>query len=207
MALMTEKSSLQESLREKTLTAAKQHKSSWIALGQYLFTIYKDKHYRDWGFTNFEGYCMKELGIRQTTAAKLLRSYNFLEKEEPRIARAHLTEDAEPAKLPNYESVNLLRLAKENQNFTPRDIAEIRESVIDEAREPKEVRAQVKKLLSEREDKDPKEVRRDRRNTMIKRVITTLQSSQRQFESENLLPGSILKKLRELADELERHLE
>src|SRR5487761_2441298 len=71
-----------ESLRYQVLDAAKSFKSSWIQLGQFLFTVYKDKLYRDWAYQTFEAYCAKEIGIRQNTAIKLLKSYSFLEKEE-----------------------------------------------------------------------------------------------------------------------------
>ncbi len=39
-----------ETLREKTAETAKRHKASWIQLGQYLFSIHKDKLYKAWGF-------------------------------------------------------------------------------------------------------------------------------------------------------------
>ena len=207
MALAIEKDSLSGSLRQQTLDAAKRHKASWIELGQYLGTIYKDKLYKVWSFLSFEAYCMKELGIKQTTAAKLLKSYQFLEKEEPCLADNRYQESAEPRVVPHYESVNLLRLAKENQQLTPHDYADLRESVIDEGREPKEVRAQVKKMLSEKEDKNPDEARRTRRHTTIKRLVTFLQSAQRQLEADKLVPAYLLRQMTELADKLEGQLD
>ena len=72
-----------DALRNKTLDAAKRHKASWIELGQYLYAIYKDKYYKDWGYLTFEAYCGKEINVKLSTASKLLKSYDFLEKEEP----------------------------------------------------------------------------------------------------------------------------
>src|ERR1700752_2981475 len=109
MALAVEKQS--DALREKVVEVAKKYKATWIELGQYLFTIYKDKLFKTWNYLSFETYCMKELGIKQLTASKLLKSYEFLEKEEPRITAHTYVEETEPKKMPNYESVNLLRLA------------------------------------------------------------------------------------------------
>ena len=197
-----------DSLRQKTLEAAKRHKASWIELGQFLFTINKDKLYKEWGYLVFETYCKKELGIKETTAAKLLKSYAFLEKEEPSLASTErfMEEDA-PKDVPHYESVNLLRLAKENKNLTTNDFADLRESVIRHAKEPKEVRAQVKKLLSDREVKDPAEVRRTRRNTAIKRLVTMLSATKRVLESEGLLPAYLIKQISELAAKLEDQIE
>lgn len=208
MALAADKKdALAEAIRKKTLEAARQHKASWIELGQYLNSIYKDKHYKEWGFLSFEAYCMRELSIKQQTASKLIKSYSFLEKEEPRLAKPDFSEQASPKKLPDYEAVNLLRLAKENEKITPRDYAELREAVLESAREPKEVRSQVKKILEARDDKDPAEVRQTRRNGLIKRLVTMLLSARREFESENLLPGSVLREMTALAEKLEGQIE
>ena len=197
-----------EALRQKTQDAAKRHKASWIELGQYLYTIHKDKMYKEWGYLVFETYCKKELGIKETTAAKLLKSYSFLEKEEPRLASTeHFMEESSTKAVPHYESVNLLRLAKENKNLTTNDFADLRESVIQHAKEPKEVRAQVKKMLSEHEVKDPAEVRRTRRNAAIRRLVTILSSTKRELESDGLLPAYLIKQISELAGKLEDQIE
>ena len=59
-----------------------------LGLGWWL-----DKHFRTWNYLSFDTYCFKELGIRQTTASKLLKSYSFIEKEEPRLASAAFSEE------------------------------------------------------------------------------------------------------------------
>lgn len=205
--MVLEKSETLETLRERTLEAAKRHKASWIALGQYLYTIYKDKLFRTWEYMSFETYCMKELHIKQTTAVKLLKSYYFLEKEEPQILEKHQSENIEEQVTPNFESVNLLRLAKSNRNLTHQDYQDLRKSVFDSEKEPKEVRSQVKKLVSERVEEDPKEVRKTRRNATIRRLITTLNNSVKELENENLLPGYLLKQMEELVVKLEDQLE
>ena len=71
------------SLRYQTLQSARRFKSSWIELGQYLQTVWREKHYKNWGYMSFESYCAKEIAIKNSTALKLLRSYYFLEREEP----------------------------------------------------------------------------------------------------------------------------
>lgn len=196
-----------EMLRERTLDAAKKHKASWIELGQYLYAISKDKLYKTWGYLAFETYCMKELSMKKTTASKLLKSYAFLEQEEPRLVDPSLNKDEKPGSLPDPESVNLLRLAKDNRDLTPQDYAEVRESVIDHAKDPKEIRAQVKKLLSDREEKDPREVRRERRNAAIKRVITTIKNAKTELKADNLLPQYLLTQMDELMSKLQDQIE
>lgn len=195
------------SLREKTVDAARRHKASWIELAQYLKTVYAEKYFRQWGYTDFEAYCMRELGIKQTTAAKLLKSYSFIEKEEPSLAAPGAREEAKPQSLPGYEAVNLLRLAKSNDKITERDYRNLREAVIESGREPKEIRAQVKKILAARDDRDPGEVRLDRRNGLIKRIVSILSTARRECEAGKLLPGSLLKEMSDLAEKLEGQIE
>lgn len=196
-----------EVLRQRTAEAAKRHKASWIELGQYLFSIHKDKLFKSWGYLSFETYCVKELAMKQLTASKLLKSYAFLEHEEPRLADTSQIESEHAPVVPNYESVNLLRLAKDNKNLTPQDYAEVREAVIDKAKEPKEVRAHVKKLLSEREVKDPTDVRRERRNAAIRRVVSVIASVKKELENEKLLPDYLIKQMQELTEKLRDQIE
>ena len=195
-----------DTLREKTLAIAKQHKASWIALGQHLYTIYHDKHYRNWGYLNFETYCVKELHLKQTTAVKVLKSYYFLEKEKPELVTNNPEQTASlPA--PNYESVNLLRLAANNKKLDERNIQALKKAVFESEKEPADVRAQMKRMLSEREEKDSREVRRDRRNQAIKRLITVLSNTKKDLEHDHLLPEYLLKQISDLVSKLEDQVE
>jgi len=197
----------QDTLREKTLQAAQRHKASWIQLGQFLFTIHKEKLYRQWGFLSFETYCGKELRIKQTTAAKLLKSYSFLEREEPRLAQPALAEDEPSGTVPNFESVNLLRLAKETKKFTPHDVAEVRDSVLEKGKEAKEVRAQIKKISEKYDSRTSSEIENSKRNTTLKRMITVLANAKREFEKEKILPAYLLKQMGDLVEKLQDQIE
>ncbi len=194
-------------LREKTLEVAKRHKASWFELGQYLYTIYKDKHYKTWGYLEFETYVGKELHLKHTTAVKLLKSYYFLEKEEPKVFEEASNADSSSQLLPSYESVNLLRLAKSNKKLKPEDVHQIRKSVFDQGKEAREVKGQVRKMLSERDDRDPQEVRETRRNSTIRRLVVTLRHAGEELEAGKLLPAFLLKQIDELAIKLEDQLE
>lgn len=197
-----------DSLREKTLEVAKRHKASWVELGQYLYSIYHDKLYKDWGFISFEAYCWKELRLKQTTAMKLLKSYYFLEKEEPKFLNEASAPEKSSNPIPSYESVNLLRLAKENKKVAAKDYESLRDGVMEKAVEPKEVRAQVKEIVGrEEEEKDPKEVRRSRRNSTIKRLVTFLSNTKRELSSDRLLPEHLIKQIDALMSKLEDQLE
>lgn len=195
-----------EELREKTVEIAKKHKASWIQLGQHLFSIYKNKLYKEWGYQTLEVYCRKELSIKEATAAKLIRSYSFLEREEPRIVRPEFTEEEAPKKIPDYEAVNLLRLAKNNKNIPLNEFAELRNDVLNEGKEPKEVRAQVKKILEVHKPKDTPEAKDQKRNSVLKRLIGFLNGARTQLEEEDLVPDYLLKQINALAAKLEDQL-
>jgi hypothetical protein len=197
-----------EELRHKTLETARRYKAAWIELGQYLFTIYRDKKFREWSYLSFETYCQKELHIKREVAAKLLKSYHFLETEEPRLAKRETFEDDEaPRAVPHYESVNLLRLAKENKNIEARDFGDLRHAVLEACKEPKEVRAQVKRILDEKADPDDEAAQRSKRNAAIKRLVTMLTNACEELRTDKVLPGYLLKQMNELAGKLRDQLE
>lgn len=195
-----------DELRIKTVEIAKHHKASWIQLGQHLFSIYKNKLYKEWGYQAFETYCHKELSIKEATASKLIKSYSFLEKEEPRIVKPDYTEEETPKKIPDYESVNVLRLAKNNKNIPTNEFAELRNDVLNEGKEVKEVRAQVKKILETHAPKDTPELKEQKRGSILRRLIGFLNSAKTQLEEEDLVPDYLLKQIDALTAKLEDQL-
>ena len=132
-----------DELRNQVLNCARNFKTNWIEMGRMLQTVYRGKHYRDWGYREFETYCVKEIGIKVLTAQKLLRSYYFLEKEEPSYARKDQYEDREASKVPDYESVNVLRLAK-GKKIDEDDYDRLRQKVLDEGRPVQAVRKEYR---------------------------------------------------------------
>ena len=207
LKIKTKNMSGNDELRIKTVEIAKQHKASWIQLGQHLFSIYKNKLYKDWGYLAFEAYCRKELSIRETTASKLIKSYSFLEKEEPRVVKPNFMEEETPRKIPDYEAVNLLRLAKNNKNIPTQEFAELRNDVLNEGKEPKEIRAQVKKILETHQSKDAPGIKDQKRGSILRRLIGFLNAAKTQLEEEDLVPNYLLKQIETLAQKLADQLE
>lgn len=197
----------QDELRAKAAEAVRRHKASWIELGQYLYTIQKNRMFRYWGYLAFDAYCAKELGIKPMTAFKMVRSYMYLEREEPKVIESHSAGDKNPRAIPSFESVNVLRLAKRNKLLTPKDMEHIREEVLEAGKEPKEIRAHLKRMLSEREVKGSAEVRKMRRNTAIKRLMTILANTKKEFESNRFLPDFLLNQIADLEKKLEDQIE
>ena len=162
------------SFRYQVLDAAKRFKSSWIELGQHLFSVHKDKLFKDWGYLTFEAYCAKEIGTRQNTAVKLLKSYSFLEKEEPTFLKRETLDGRKPAHIPSYESVNALRLARQNDRVSEKEYQDLREEVLDEGREDAEVKKKLRYILKSRA---PVKSEEDRKTVVVKKLVSSLKTA------------------------------
>ncbi len=186
------------SFRYKVLDAAIGFKSSWIELGQYLFTAYKDKLYREWGYLTFEAYCAKEIGVRQATAMKLLKSYSFLEREEPSFLKREAFEERKPSRIPSYESVNALRLVKDKEDLSPKDYQMLREEVLDHATEDSEVRKKIRYVLKSGAKKESPDSEEERR-LAVKGLVAQLGRIKNQM-TQLALPDKAIRKMEEILE-------
>ncbi len=187
-------------LRHETLEAAKKFKSSWIELGRMLWTVWKDKKFREWGYLTFDAYCVKEVGIKAATAKKLLHSYYFLEKEEPTLLRRLSGES--PANLPHADAVNVLRLLSKRSEIPADDYRQVRSQVLEKGREGAEVRREVRMMLQAAEP-DPTAAREARRQATIRRMIGGLKAVKMELSASNLLPKKLLDEIESLVKKLE----
>ncbi len=195
-----------ESLRYQVLQNVKDFKTSWIGLGQALYTVWKDKLYKEWGYNQFDTYTSKEIGVRKQTAMKLLKSYYFLEKEEPKYLGKNLSKDIAPAKVPSYETVGALRLASKRKGIDRADYARMKEDVLESGKDARDVRAALTQLIKKREELEPEEARAKRRMAVIKRLISLLKSVRQEIEVAKLLPVEIIKDADRLIDKLESEI-
>lgn len=118
-----------DSERYQVLATARQFKSSWVELGEWLAKVSRSGQFNEWGFATFEEYCTREVRIRRQTAEKLLLAFRFLERREPAL----LARKAERP-LPDYRSVDLLRRAEEQEQFSMAEYRELRQTAIEEER-------------------------------------------------------------------------
>lgn len=186
-----------ETLRYRVLESAKNFKSSWIELGQYLYAVYKDKLYRDWNHGTFEAYCAKEIGIRQQTALKLLKSYYFLEKEEPDYLKKQTQDEGKPTEVPAFESVNALRLAKQSERISEKDYEKIREEVLEKGQEPVEVKKKIKYYLKTTPQKELPVA--EQKGLAAKKMAVYLENSLTELSNLSF-PDKITKKVEELLE-------
>lgn len=191
-----------ESMRYKVLDCVKTFKTSWVQLGQILYTVWKDKLYKDWGFQEFDNYTSKEIGIKKPTAMKLLRSYAFLEKEEPRYLQKEYPAETSAGNIPSFEAVDVLRQAN-NKDIDRDDYSKIRKYVLEDGKDAKDVKKELTDIIKQREELDPAEVRVKRRVALIKRFVGALKSARREMKMAKMLPADIIKEVDSLITKIE----
>ncbi|MDD5679831.1 MAG: hypothetical protein PHI59_01125 [Candidatus Omnitrophica bacterium] len=196
----------ESSLRYQVLDKVKNFKTSWISLGQALYSVWKDKLYKEWGYSTFEAYTAKEIGVKKPTAMKLLRSYYFLEKEEPAYLEKDYAESNEVASIPNYDAVNVLRLAKNKKTLDKVDYAELKKKVFEKGRDAREIKKDLSSLIREREELEPEEARKKRKIAILKRLVAVLKSVKRDAELLKILPAGIIKETANLINKIESEI-
>ncbi len=126
-------------LRQTVALAAKRFKSSWVDLGKLLVQVRDQGLFEEWGFPNFEAYCLAELRIRKQTAMKLTRNFSFLDKHEPeQMQREDIVERA-----PAFEVVEVLAQAEERGQLSAQEYKSIRDSIWNQDRPVSELRREV----------------------------------------------------------------
>jgi hypothetical protein len=193
------------SLRDSAVQASKSFKNSWVALGRVLYSIWRDKLYKEWGYQQFDAYITKELGIRKQTSLKLLRSYYFLEKEEPQYLQQEYAEEVSAAKIPSYEAIDVLRLAK-SKKLDDEDYAKLKENLFTKGKDSREIKKDLTALIREREEFSPEEAWEKKKQSNVKRFITTLKSLKREMEESKLLPAAMANEVVVLIKKLESQI-
>lgn len=192
-----------DSLRYLVLESAKHFKTSWVELGRSLYSVWKDRLYKGWGYTTFDAYASKEAGIRKQTAMKLLRSYYFLEKEEPAYLREGYAESVEAARVPGYESIDVLRLAKNKKALGEEEYSNFKKEIFEKGRDFREVKKDLTALIRQRQELEPEEAWQKRKFAAVKRFLSTLKSLKKELEVSKLLPSALIEDAAKLIHKLE----
>jgi len=196
----------ESTLRHKVLEDAKSFKTSWIRLGQSLYTVWRDRLYRDWGYSNFDVYAAKEIGIRKQTASKLLKSYYFLERKEPGYLKEEFNKNLTTASVPTYETVNALRLASKKKEIGEEDYAAIKRDVFQGGKSAHDIRKNVATLIRERRELEPEEARKSRKHALLRRLIGTLRSIRTEVKVSKMLPAKLINDTETLISKIEQEL-
>jgi len=195
-----------DSVRYRVLESAKNFKVSWIGLGQALYSVWKEKAYKEWGYMTFDAYTQKEIGVRKATAMKLLKSYYFLEKEEPACLEKGYSDSQPAAALPSYESVNVLRLAKSKNNLDGDDYERFRKDILDTGKDAGQARRELASLIRQREEPAPEEARARRKAAAVRRAISSLKALKAEVAAQRLLPANLIKEVSALINKLEMEI-
>jgi hypothetical protein len=191
------------SLRYHILESAKNFKSSWIELGRSLYSAWKDKMYKEWGYVNFDIYVSREIGIRKQTAMKLLKSYYFLEKEEPQYLSGEYAASSQAAAIPSYESVDLLRQAKGKKIFNEDDYASLKKEIFEKGRDAQDLKKNIGVMIRQRREMEPDEAQEKRRLSVLRRLLGQLRALKQEAEVLKMLPMPLIKELDTLIEKVD----
>jgi hypothetical protein len=181
--------------RYEVLDKAKRFKSSWVELGEKLLEVSRRGHFRDWGYQSFEEYCVQEIRIKRGTAEKLTTAYHFMEKEEPALLTAR--EELKP--LPDYRSIDLLRKAKEEKDFSEEEYGDLRKAIVEEERSHPTVLKKYKEVAALREEVNPA--------APIKASISAAKRLESNLRALPDSPALYLEQVAEMISHLEQELE
>lgn len=194
------------SLRYHILESAKNFKCSWIELGRSLYSVYKDKTFKEWGYLNFDVYVSREIGIRKQTAMKLLKSYYFLEKEEPQYLKSDYTDSAKTANIPSYESVDILRQAKNKKGLDADDYSNLKKEIFEKGRDAQEIKKNLGVIIRQRQELDPEEAQEKKKRATVNRLLGQLRSLAQEVQVLKLLPFALIKDLDTLIKNIDTEL-
>jgi len=195
-----------DSLRYHILQSAKSFKTSWVDLGRALYSVWKDKLYRDWGYNTLDAYTAREIGIRKQTAIKLLKSYYFLEKEEPAYLEKEIAGSDNVAKVPSYEAIDLLRRAKAKKSVDQEDYKTLKKEIFENGKDAPQAKKDLTAMMRQREELDPDEVREKRKIATVRRFVGVLRSLKQEAELSKLLEADTIKEMASLIKKLESEL-
>lgn len=134
--------------RYQVLETAKRFKSSWVELGEQLMMVRNRGLFQQWGYENFEDYCSREIRIKKPTAQKLVLAYNYMEKNEPELVARR----SELKPLPDFRSVDLLRQAREEKDFSEEEYNDLRKAIVEEDRSHPTILKRFKEVAAAHDD-------------------------------------------------------
>ena len=192
-----------EELREHIAQHAKNFKLSWVQLGQGLYSVWRDKLYHAWEFEKFEDYVVRELGLKKPLALKLVKTYFFVEQDEPVYLKQEFAETRKTAAVPGYETLDVLRLARGRKELTREDYTKLRKDVFEKGKEASVVRKDLTAIIKERKVVDPIQERDARLNSSVRRLMSALKSFKKDMETLKLADPDIIEEAEGLLQRLE----
>jgi len=192
-----------ENLRAHIARHAKDFKLSWIQLGQGLYSVWRDKLYQSWEYEKFEDYVVRELGLKKPLALKLVKTYFFVEQDEPVYLKKEFAEARDTSVIPGYESLDVLRKARGHKELTREDYTKLRRDIFEKGREASLVRKDLTAMIRERKNIDPKQAREERHEQSVRRLMAALRTFKKDMEALKSADPQIVHEAEELLERLE----
>jgi hypothetical protein len=197
---------ISDQLRDQMVQYAKDFKRSWINLGQTLYTVYRDKLFYAWGYEKFEYYTEQEIGLKKQLSMKLLKTYQFLEEEEPEYLKSEYPDNHDALQVPQFEAVDVLRLAKRNRELDRADYIKLKKDVFENGKNASLIRKDLTTLIKERKQVDPEEERDKRNFEAIKKFVTAINNFKKEMEALKLISNSVVEEAEQLRKKLEAEI-
>ncbi|MBF0510910.1 MAG: hypothetical protein HQL13_01135 [Candidatus Omnitrophica bacterium] len=193
-----------DALRAHIALYAKNFKLSWIELGQGLYGVWRDKLYLGWGFEKFEDYVIRELGLKKPLALKLVKTYFFVEQDEPVYLKKEFAKERETVHVPGVEGLDVLRLARTKKELTRDDYTKLRKDIFEKGKEASVVRKDLTAIIKERKKVNPEEEREARHEQSVRRLMSALRVFKKDMDTLKLADPKILNDAEELLQRLQK---
>jgi hypothetical protein len=185
------------SMRRRVLEGAQRFKAAWVEFGRLLAEVRRKETFRGWGYPSFDRYCARELFIRSATADKLTRSYGFLERHEPELARARTESRAPP-----FEVIEVLSRAEAAGRLPEGGWRDLRDEVLE--RPP--TAAAMNRRLTEKYGPPPPPPARPEADRLARLAAAAERLAQACAE-ESSIPRAVARRASDLAGEIGSLLE
>lgn len=139
------------SFRAEVLESSRRFKASWLDLARHLVRVRGEGLWQEWGYATFEAYCSRELRIKKATAQKLVMSYGFLERHEPKA----LEDQAIARRVPSADVIQVLSRAEERGQLDEESYRDVREALWDRPIAPAQLKRELAKRFPEPEPEEP----------------------------------------------------
>lgn len=170
----------EEGERVEVLRAALTYRSSWLGLAEHLSDVAETRQFKEWGFKTFKDYCEEELRLPQTIVRKLVRGYQWIDRELPNLlAGLDAAQSAEaPVIVPDVDTVGALIAAErevERERIERNVYDTIKAQAVRGEANARVVRAEVKEAI-------PEHLREDPNGDPVKVLKRTLSSAEKMLE-------------------------
>lgn len=187
-------------LRSDTLQKARAFKRTWLELAEALTKVQGARAWEQWGYTDFDAYCRKELHLRGSTVAKLLGSYSFLEKSAPKVIE-RVREDPFEAPIPSQRVVEFVEKAHARGAADEETLSTISRVAFEEGAEVADLNKKFKEIAFPESPQD----KREKTRAMIAQTARKL--SMLIAEEDSPVPKKLAIRLEEVVGELLESIE